>query len=126
MSSFCSTHAVISVIIIDAYRRMEKDNRISQTHATEVVDKLAELKITDNRTVPPNNDNEKAKEKDYAKESIFGGDDLEVFDDSDDLIEDESRGARKLVNPTPAVREKILNDINLQLNENQGEVQIFH
>ncbi len=57
---------------------------------------------------------------------VFGDDDLSVFEDGGDDEDDAAHGARKLVNPSAATRDKFTSVIHLQLSENQGEVRFSH
>jgi hypothetical protein len=96
---------------------MENDDRIAKPPAASLNSRVkkdgdAALKKDD-----------KPREK---KNALFGDDDLTVFDDGDEgEAEEDVRGARKLLNPSAALRERIASDIHTQLSENQGEVYLF-
>src|SRR5688572_17125839 len=92
---------------------MENAIKASSSSAAEVDlnKKMQDMKVSDN----------KAKEKESKAASPFGDDELDVFVD-DEHNEDDGHGVLKLVNPSLAAFQKIMDDIGMQLGENQGEV----
>jgi len=94
---------------------MEKDARLASSDNQQ--QQYAKFKMKDKEM---NKEKEKEKENERAVEAL--SDDLGVFVD-DENETDPSKGALRLVAPSADALDKISNDIQFRLSENQGEVR---